>query len=875
MTELYLFNNQLTTLPPEIGQLTALTTLYLNHNQLTALPHEISQLTALTELWLDNNQLTALPPEINQLTALMELYLYNNRLTVLPLEIGQLTAMTTLFLFNNQLTALPSEMRSLTALTHLFLHDNDTLGLPLEVLGPGWHETKPHGPKEPAKPEAILQFYFRTHTEAMPRPSVERGGRGGSGTRRGERNGQSSGAAAVPSANAPEVTTLNEAKILVVGEPGVGKTMLIHWLMKNKAAKDPQWTKGIKIGQWKVAAEAEGAPPVRVNVWDFGGQEIMQATHQFFLTERSLYLLVLDSRENEEQSKVRYWLDKVRAFGGDSPVIVVMNKRDEGRLDPDYGRLRLDYPKNLLDETFFPTACKAAKGVEAGEGIAVLSAAVASRIRQLDNIRQAVPTDYLNAKKAFETAAAKKKCMSRDEFYKLCAKHGVEDDLDRRTLLSYLGSLGSLFHYKRGDRDNKTLVLDPQWLTGGVYKYITDPELEKRGGVLTPKDVPRIFGRSTAYKADDRAFLLDMMEGDPFELCFKIPDTDDHRLIPERLPTNEPPHGIELKNSVNLQYLYKFLPAGLIPRFIVRMHNSLSAGDYWKNGVVLSIDGRRVLVRGSREEKKVFVSAEGREAGGGARRALAVVRQNLAMVHGVMKHLDVKERVALPDKPDVTVLYQHLLDLERDESPAYQFRPENADRKYSVRELLDGIEEPGARSERKVNLDKSIMPETAGKVFISYAWENKQHSTEVMNLANRLREWGVDAWIDQYMPEMGPLKGWLHWMGEQIKDAEVVLMACSPTYLRRVEKQEEPGEGYGAMFEGQLIYQELYEKQLVNSKFRAILFPGQKEADIPPAFKTYTYFRLDEDDGFEKLYRALTGQRKIVAPPLGTPRKLD
>ena len=33
----------------------------------------------------------------------------------------------------------------------------------------------------------------------------------------------------------------------------------------------------------------------RLNVWDFGGQEIYHATHQFFLTHRSLYLLLDDT----------------------------------------------------------------------------------------------------------------------------------------------------------------------------------------------------------------------------------------------------------------------------------------------------------------------------------------------------------------------------------------------------------------------------------------------------------------------------------------------------------------------------------------------------------------------------------------------------
>lgn len=78
----------------------------------------------------------------------------------------------------------------------------------------------------------------------------------------------------------PTARPLNEAKVLVVGKPGVGKTALIHWLIHDKALKNPEWTKGIQIAAWSVpAADGAAAEPIRVNVWDFGGQEIMQATH--------------------------------------------------------------------------------------------------------------------------------------------------------------------------------------------------------------------------------------------------------------------------------------------------------------------------------------------------------------------------------------------------------------------------------------------------------------------------------------------------------------------------------------------------------------------------------------------------------------------
>jgi GTPase SAR1 family protein len=43
-------------------------------------------------------------------------------------------------------------------------------------------------------------------------------------------------------------------------------------------------------------------------VWDFGGQEIMHGTHQFFLSHRSLYLVVLDGRHDRAKQDAEYWL---------------------------------------------------------------------------------------------------------------------------------------------------------------------------------------------------------------------------------------------------------------------------------------------------------------------------------------------------------------------------------------------------------------------------------------------------------------------------------------------------------------------------------------------------------------------------------------
>jgi leucine-rich repeat protein SHOC2 len=126
-------NNQLTSLPADIGLFTELRELYLDNNKLTELPAEIGQLEGLNRLNLDNNKLTTLPPEIGQLGDLWELTLSNNQLTTLPAEIGQICTLGLLDLDNNQLTSLPLENWPAKYLERLHLSGNKLTTLPAEI----------------------------------------------------------------------------------------------------------------------------------------------------------------------------------------------------------------------------------------------------------------------------------------------------------------------------------------------------------------------------------------------------------------------------------------------------------------------------------------------------------------------------------------------------------------------------------------------------------------------------------------------------------------------------------------------------------------------------------------------------------------------
>jgi CCR4-NOT transcription complex subunit 6 len=87
-----------------LWKLQHLTSLYLNDNNLTRIPPEICRLTCLVQLDLSCNKLRNLPPEIGELVTLRELLLHNNYIRALPLEMGKLFKLQILGLKGNPLS---------------------------------------------------------------------------------------------------------------------------------------------------------------------------------------------------------------------------------------------------------------------------------------------------------------------------------------------------------------------------------------------------------------------------------------------------------------------------------------------------------------------------------------------------------------------------------------------------------------------------------------------------------------------------------------------------------------------------------------------------------------------------------------------------
>ena len=154
------------------------------------------------------------------------------------------------------------------------------------------------------------------------------------------------------------------------------------------------------------------------------------------------------------------------------------------------------------------------------------------------------------------------------------------------------------------------------------------------------------------------------------------------------------------------------------------------------------------------------------------------------------------------------------------------------------------------------------------KVFISYSHDSPEHRQRVLTLAERLRDDGVDAQLDQYVSGT-PQEGWPRWMLNQLDWANFVLVVCTDTYYHRFRGHEEPGRGKGVDWEGNIISVEIYNRKSRTTKFVPVLFNPQDETFIPEPLGGQNRYVLDSEESYDALYAFLVGQAGVLARKLG------
>jgi len=532
----------------------------------------------------DKNIITEIPDEIAKIKRLARLNFENNRISKVSKNIANLPRLKYLNLDNNNLKEISEKIANMQGLEELKISNNPFDMLPPEIIARGI--------------DSVRNFFKELKEQDF----------------------------------------IYEVKLLIVGEGRVGKTCLSEALIDdNYKLNDKVSTEGININRWIIPKdEIQKINPkitrdFQINIWDFGGQEIYHSTHQFFLTKRSIYLLITESRKEDSHDDFFYWLNIIKLLGDKSPVMMILNKADqptkelpikeyksafENIISFDKISLKDDYRVKFLD---FKKSLKR----------------IAS---ELSHIGNPLPKVWVDIRRDIEVLKLSgRNYISLDEYLEICKKHYRKED-SALFLSEYFHDLGVFIHFQN-DVDLKDIViLNHEWITRGVYKILDDRKVIKQKGKFTYEDIKRIWSNEE-HKLKTRE-LISLMKNTKFDLCFELKNGE--FIVPRLLPVDEVEHNwVSSPHNTKFEFSYKFMPKGIVARLIVKMNSDIFDEKYWRYGVILFYEETFAIVKEKYFDNKITIELNGKNK----REFLFLIRKAINEIHNDFNKLEVKEMI--------------------------------------------------------------------------------------------------------------------------------------------------------------------------------------------------------------------------------------
>jgi internalin A len=418
---------------------------------------------------------------------------------------------------------------------------------------------------------------------------------------------------------------VSDVKLMVLGNGRVGKTQLCRRLRGDPYDDSVRSTHGIIVTS-ALLRQAQGEGATRLQVWDFGGQDIYHGTHALFMRSRAIFGLVwapeaeiaLEHHHGGlvfRNHPLAYWLEYVRHFGGaNSPVVIVQTrceKSDADRLTPvSNDRLESFRPlpkivhysamnergRRALDEAL--AQCVESLREREG-GVAVIGAGRAKVKHRIETMRD-------------EDAARPEperihRTISYQDYLELCDESGGISE--PKHLLAYLHDLGTVFYQQ--DLFENRIIIDQGWALESIYAVFDREKcyskIVKQRGRFTRSDLAEWIWNAAGHGAKEQELLLSMMQS--CGICFQYrPASYDGKieaefiapdLLPEKSETEVAQKWDADRAIESATLSYPLLPQALMRGVTARIGSEAGlAADYWRDGVYIyeATTGSRGLI---------------------------------------------------------------------------------------------------------------------------------------------------------------------------------------------------------------------------------------------------------------------------------------
>lgn len=561
---LFINNCKLSKISDEIEHLTGLFYLNINNNSISIINERIEQLNKIVRLELSNNKIIDISV-LNNLINLIDLRLMENQIfDISPIE--NLNSLIKLDLSYNQISDI-SFLKNLNKIKYLYLSANRIYDISilkdLKNLDELYLDSNSISDISPIK-----DFYneditiFETDNNPLKFPPIEIVKLGDDTINEYFEHCEQG------------TSVLREAKLIIIGEAGAGKTTFAKKLLNPNASmpKPEETTLGIDIFNWSITDNDLSG---NLKLWDFGGQDIYHGTHQFFFSEKSLYVLIADTRE--QKADFNYWLNTVEQLTGeDSPLIILLNKKqkhnwqiDEPGLKRRFGQIIkkvITVDLSLINE------------------VIPLQDIIKKNILNLPHIGYTLPTFWVEIRNRL--SQLNDKFIKFDKFRDICKEVNITNPKVQEIICKLFTNIGVFTHFPGEDSSLQDIIfLDSNWLTKIVYLLLNNENVKNKQGRITIQEIKEIWNEDEIYF--ERHRFIDLLK--KFSLIYKINGSDNF-IVPEHLPMIQPYDNWPYDDKDDVyQFRYKFdsyMPKGIMPRLIVALHPYIKNNDLvWHRGI--------------------------------------------------------------------------------------------------------------------------------------------------------------------------------------------------------------------------------------------------------------------------------------------------
>jgi Ras-related protein Rab-5C len=156
-----------------------------------------------------------------------------------------------------------------------------------------------------------------------------------------------------------EENNITKLKIIIVGEPAVGKTSLVMRFISNRFSKDYRSTIGTNIFMKNIELE-NGI--IKLTLWDIAGQEKwLNMRHKYYRGAQGAIIVGDLTRKNTFNQLKDFWYKDLKKYLKSIPIILIGNKNDlESQVSEQFIK---NLEKQINAETSIITSAKTGENV--------------------------------------------------------------------------------------------------------------------------------------------------------------------------------------------------------------------------------------------------------------------------------------------------------------------------------------------------------------------------------------------------------------------------------------------------------------------------------------------------------------------------------